>query len=240
MLSSQACACCEVQLAQLKTNARKFITDFKKIHDHSHDTGAGMAEICLSLLKLEYKFLGGNYSTDLNDARCKLTDYLGSIVDPIATLSTYYDSTEADYNSLLKLAGEFTKNNDLTCRASLFLKGCEAELNAIKCELAVFVKELKPNRDNTVAYLQGRRQDIKNAFKLVESFVSTNDLTCGKCGCSGSGKGDYCKLRIAANEFFVAFNKIHWSSYIRAVNMQYISDDITTRVSTLNVKYSCF
>lgn len=221
-------------------NAKKFVSDFKTLHDQSHDSVASVAEICLGLFNWEYKFLGGNYSTDLNDARCKLKDYFDSTVNSSADISTYLNSVNADSDTLLQIAGEFMKNNDLTCRPSFFLKGCEAELNALKCELATFLKELKPKRDNAVAFIKGIKVDLTGLSKLAERFQSSTNLTCGGCGSGDSDKGVYCKLRIAANEFFVAYNKLHWSSHIKFVNLQFICDDITTKVSTLNVKYNCF
>lgn len=186
---------------------------------------------------MEYLYLGGNYSTDLNDARCQLKSFVDGYPEPSAQLLSYFNSVEADCAALLKLGSDFINKNDLNCRPKILFRGCEAQQNALRCELANFLEEIKSNGDSAVALLQGMKSVLSTLDKSVQHFASANDLTCG--GVNGSDI-DYYNFRTAVNQFFVQFNKNHWTGHIKFINLQLVCDSVTTRVSSLYVKYSDF
>lgn len=188
------------------------------------------------LFDIEHHYLDGNYSTDLIDTRCQLKSFVDGYADPAAQLLSLFNTVLADCDELLAMAGDFMNNNDLTCKR-FASRGCDAELNALRCELSDFLKDIATKRDNAVELLNGMKSVLAGLNRSVDRFASTNDLTCG--GDSGS-EIDNCKLKTKANQFFVEFNENHWFGHIQFIGLQFVCDQVTNRVSTLNVKYSCF
>lgn len=203
--------------------------EFKTIHDETHSIVDEVNELCTGLFKLEHGFLGGNYAVDVVGARSAVTTFFDIYAGAIVTFLNHFNSIEASCDLLLQIGGEFLKKNDLTCRSRYFLKGCEAELNELRCELSSFLNDIKIKRDNAIDYVNKMKNVCATLSKSVKQLSSSGQIN--RCD-------DFCELLTLINQFFVQFNRNHWIGHVHFVNLQFICDSVTATVSTLSLKYS--
>lgn len=112
------------------------------------------------------------------------------------------------------------------------MKGNEAELNALRCELSAFLNQIKIKRDDAIAYVKGMKGVLQSAKSSVDNFAATN--------ASSGNSVSYSDLRTKINEFFVQFNENHWKGHLYFISLQFICDQVTTRVSALSESYRKF
>lgn len=143
-----------------------------------------------------------------------------------------FQKHQDSFDALNKLASDFEKKNVLTCLSSLFLKGCEAQLNSMRCEIAELLKFIKAKRDNATAHVKAMTCVLAKSDKHVASFVRANNLKCA------SHVHDYCKLKQATTQFFTEFNENHWAGHKNFLNLQYIADQVTSKVSIYTDMYN--
>ncbi|XP_037030904.1 uncharacterized protein LOC119070588 [Bradysia coprophila] len=225
---------CKSELTQLRQNASKFIARLKQILDSGHNTLAGIVELDAKLFKIEHYYLSDSYATDVKTASTKLKSFVDGFTAPSTELSNFINSVHDDCDTMLNLADDFAKENKLTFCPKVALKGCEAELGTLQCELFDLLKELKKQREKAMASITVMKSTVSNLGEMVKEFASTH-LTRPHAGIDV----DCCKLRTAANRFFVEFNQRHWVGYQKFVKLQFVCDEITTCVSVFDVKLKC-
>lgn len=222
---------CKAELATLQVNARDFINDFQATHDLSRDIVAKIAAMCVALFAGEYSYLTKDYSTDLSSAKTAVNLFLVGWPTPSKQYSTLFDNLEAACNVLLQKATDFYGNNTLT-PSKYAKKGCETNLNSLRTELSTFLSGLTPAKNTVVGLIKQIRPVIADLNKLVDQFAAANDLS------PANTKGNYCKLKLAINEFFTKFNGIHWVGHKEFIDIQAICDAVTAGVRELFIKYN--
>lgn len=185
-----------------------------------------------NLFKIEHNFLSNNYATDGKAARRKLKSFVDGFTEPFNKLSGFVYSVNADCDAMLKLANDFAKENQLTSYPKKTRRGCEAELDALECELFDLLKELKAQREKALEAIKVMKATLSNLSGKVKEFASVHLTRDGK-------DNDSCGILPAANRFFVEVNQRHWIGYKKFVELQSICDGITVSVSVFDVKLKC-
>lgn len=222
---------CEVDFAKLDWNAKTLIADIKKLTDGTQQNLGETHKKCAVLFDVEKYFLDGSYAIDANRVRRELKKFTDGYVEDSVTFGRSFKTFEDSYGELDKLGCDFEKKNDLTCQSSFFLKGCEAKLNAQRCELSQLMIFLKTKSNKAVAQVTGMMRVLEKADKHVDQFICANNL-------HDESEDEYCKLKAATTQFFAKFNEIHWHGHANFVSLQLLSDQITAEISILSEKYN--
>lgn len=217
----------------MTANSKVAVATIKTLHDGTQADVDDTNQKCAALFDIEKIFLDGSYATDANTVRTNVKSFTDAYGVKSAEFGAAFNEHQKSYDALYKLACDFEKKNDLSCRSSFFLKGCEAKLNAMRCEIAALLKFIKAKRENALAHIKGMKGVLTKANKHVDSFVCDNNLKAANPG----PKLDYCKLKAATTQFFTEFNENHWGGHANFLNLRYVSDQVTAKISLYTDKY---
>lgn len=199
------CGCnksCEDQLAVLRKEAATFFSKFDEAYDIAHQH---LEAIQMPASFLQYaldSFVRVNYGVDfdLDSLNCVLRQALDVFNEQLNQTKPHINDLRTDCDTLVNMADNFSRKHNLICKRGTF-RGCEADLNNLRCDLSAFIKDLKKYAREARADFRGLDRAcfyLGNTAKKLDSDYHPTCVANGnnnQANLKGNIKGIYTEFR---------------------------------------------
>lgn len=177
-----SCNCkrsCEEQLVDLRKEAAEFFTKFDQEHDIAHQDLENI-QMATSLFTLVLdSFVSANYGADIDQSTlsCILRRFLDVFNVKLDQTKQDVRHLQSECDTLVDIADDFRWEHNLVCKHGA-LRGCEADLNKLRCDLSAFFKVLNKSARKAKTDLQGIDRACNYLGNIATKFNSDYHPTC--------------------------------------------------------------
>jgi len=203
---------CERDLSKLRNDTAKFFAEFGQKHDSAHTDLVAIQGASGWLKGALDSFAMTNYGSIFNE------NTLSCILRQFSDVFNYQSNkTEIDINNLeeksndlLDMAFSFKLRHNLYCQHGKF-RGCEADLNQLRCDLSTFFTQLRSAGRKALSDLRVIDNSIHDLSRTIRRFNTTYQIACD-AAVSQTKPG---KLKDDTKNTFPKFQRTHDAARVK-------------------------
>lgn len=217
------------ELATSKANTGQVFSDAAKIAARVRAIIDEIDKNCRDLFGFERSIFDGKDLRTQQDAYNYITGFNTGYPGASENFVNLFGKVEAEYNAALKLFADSRNSYNLSCRNNKLSRGCDAEVNAQRCEVSKLLKCLEDAIEHV----------LSSITRIYKKIISMNKVVDEYKGRISASQDDYCKLKTIIIEFVRRLSEVHWDAHlIFVVGVQRKADEIYGAISEILVEYS--